>query len=60
MTAFRESVEAMIPSLRRYARALARDADVADDLVQDYAGARAALGTAFFWAATSGAGSTPS
>ncbi len=26
---------AMIPALRRYARALARDADVADDLVQD-------------------------
>jgi RNA polymerase sigma-70 factor (ECF subfamily) len=25
----------MIPALRRYARALARDADVADDLVQD-------------------------
>ena len=35
MTAFRESVEAMIPALRRYARALTRDADVADDLVQD-------------------------
>src|SRR5258708_6472655 len=35
MTAFREGVEAMIPALRRYARALARDADVADDLVQD-------------------------
>ena len=35
MTAFRESIEAMIPALRRYARALARDADVADDLVQD-------------------------
>src|SRR5258708_39974619 len=35
MTAFHESVEAMIPALRRYARALARDADVADDLVQD-------------------------
>src|ERR1700732_4528296 len=33
--AFRQSVEAMIPALRRYARALARDADVADDLVQD-------------------------
>ncbi len=25
----------MIPALRRYARALARDADIADDLVQD-------------------------
>src|SRR4051812_28066930 len=35
MNAFREDVEAMIPALRRYARALARDADVADDLVQD-------------------------
>jgi RNA polymerase sigma-70 factor (ECF subfamily) len=35
MNAFRESVEAMIPALRRYARALARDADIADDLVQD-------------------------
>src|ERR1700688_4430450 len=35
MTAFRQRVEAMIPALRRYARALARDADVADDLVQD-------------------------
>src|SRR5260370_8697131 len=35
MTAFRESVEAMIPALRRYARALTRDVDVADDLVQD-------------------------
>ncbi|MES2751087.1 MAG: sigma-70 family RNA polymerase sigma factor [Pseudomonadota bacterium] len=32
---FRHSVEAMIPALRRYARALARDADIADDLVQD-------------------------
>src|SRR3979490_2985241 len=38
MTAFRQSVEAMIPALRRYARALARDADVADDLVQDTLG----------------------
>src|ERR1051325_9636272 len=35
MSAFREDVEAMIPALRRYARALARDADIADDLVQD-------------------------
>src|ERR1044072_8162256 len=35
MTAFREDVEAMIPALRRDARALARDADIADDLVQD-------------------------
>ena len=35
MNAFRQSVETMIPALRRYARALARDADIADDLVQD-------------------------
>ena len=35
MSAFRQSVEAMIPALRRYARALARDSDAADDLVQD-------------------------
>jgi RNA polymerase sigma-70 factor, ECF subfamily len=35
MSAFRDSVEAMIPALRRYARALTRDADIADDLVQD-------------------------
>ena len=32
---FCHSVETMIPALRRYARALARDADIADDLVQD-------------------------
>src|ERR1041385_7870052 len=32
---FRESVEAAIPALRRYARALTRNADIADDLVQD-------------------------
>src|SRR5256886_6530058 len=35
MSAFRQSVEAMIPALRRYARALTRDVDIADDLVQD-------------------------
>lgn len=35
MTDFRHSVETMIPALRRYARALARDTDIADDLVQD-------------------------
>ena len=35
MIAFHPSVEAMIPALRRYARALTRDADIADDLVQD-------------------------
>src|ERR687889_1391110 len=32
---FRENVQAAIPALRRYARALTRDADSADDLVQD-------------------------
>src|SRR5262245_26175952 len=32
---FRHDVEAAIPALRRYARALTRDGDVADDLVQD-------------------------
>src|ERR1700676_2889495 len=32
---FRASVEATIPALRRYARALTRNRDIADDLVQD-------------------------
>jgi len=32
---FHQSVEATIPALRRYARALTRDSDIADDLVQD-------------------------
>ena len=32
---FSESVQAAIPALRRYARALTRTADIADDLVQD-------------------------
>jgi RNA polymerase sigma-70 factor (ECF subfamily) len=35
LSGFRESVEAAIPALRRYARALTRDAELADDLVQD-------------------------
>lgn len=35
MATFRQGVEATIPALRRYARALTRDADLADDLVQD-------------------------
>lgn len=30
-----DEIEAAIPALRRYARALVRDADAADDLVQD-------------------------
>jgi RNA polymerase sigma-70 factor, ECF subfamily len=32
---FLDQVEACVPALRRYARALTRDADLADDLVQD-------------------------
>jgi RNA polymerase sigma-70 factor (ECF subfamily) len=35
LNGFRASIEATIPALRRYARALTRDADIADDLVQD-------------------------
>src|SRR5262249_13060064 len=35
LSGFRKDVEASIPALRRYARALTRDGDVADDLVQD-------------------------
>jgi RNA polymerase sigma-70 factor, ECF subfamily len=35
VSAFRTSLQAAIPALRRYARALTRDAEVADDLVQD-------------------------
>ena len=35
MGAFRTDVEAAVPALRRYARALTRDAELADDLVQD-------------------------
>ena len=35
MAAFRQDVEMTIPALRRYARALTRDVDIADDLVQD-------------------------
>jgi RNA polymerase sigma-70 factor (ECF subfamily) len=32
---FKEGVQSAIPALRRYARALTHDADLADDLVQD-------------------------
>src|SRR3954466_4763008 len=32
---FRQGIQATIPALRRYARALTRDAEIADDLVQD-------------------------
>lgn len=35
MSTFRQEIEANIPALRRYARALTRDAEAADDLVQD-------------------------
>ncbi len=35
MSGFHQGIEAAIPALRRYARALTRDAEVADDLVQD-------------------------
>src|SRR4029078_11152922 len=32
---FRQGIQATIPALRRYARALTRDAEIADDLVED-------------------------
>ena len=35
LNGFRHGVEAAIPALRRYARALTRNAETADDLVQD-------------------------
>ena len=35
MSSFRQGIQATIPALRRYARALTRDAETADDLVQD-------------------------
>jgi RNA polymerase sigma-70 factor (ECF subfamily) len=35
MSTFRQSIEACIPALRRYGRALTREAETADDLVQD-------------------------
>lgn len=35
LSAFRDEIQAVIPALRRYARALTRDAETADDLVQD-------------------------
>jgi RNA polymerase sigma-70 factor (ECF subfamily) len=35
LSAFSQRVQAAIPALRRYARALTRDVEVADDLVQD-------------------------
>ena len=35
MNDFLDQIEACVPALRRYARALTRNADMADDLVQD-------------------------
>jgi RNA polymerase sigma-70 factor (ECF subfamily) len=35
VSAFRQAVQAAVPALRRYARALTGDAEIADDLVQD-------------------------
>jgi RNA polymerase sigma-70 factor (ECF subfamily) len=35
LATFENNVEGTIPALRRYARALTRDPDIADDLVQD-------------------------
>ena len=35
LSGFAKDLEATIPALRRYARALTRDAEIADDLVQD-------------------------
>src|SRR5689334_24034687 len=35
VSGFRQGIQATIPALRRYARALTRDAETADDLVQD-------------------------
>jgi RNA polymerase sigma-70 factor (ECF subfamily) len=35
LSSFQQSIEAAIPALRRYARALTRDVETADDLVQD-------------------------
>jgi RNA polymerase sigma-70 factor (ECF subfamily) len=35
LVGFRQGIEGCIPALRRYARALTRDAEIADDLVQD-------------------------
>lgn len=35
MSGFRQGIQATIPALRRYARALTRNGEIADDLVQD-------------------------
>lgn len=59
MSAFHDDIESTIPALRRYARALTRDADIADDLVQDTL-VRALRSDGCFSAAISGAGCTRS
>jgi RNA polymerase sigma-70 factor, ECF subfamily len=35
LSEFRQRIEAAVPALRRYARALTRDSETADDIVQD-------------------------
>jgi RNA polymerase sigma-70 factor (ECF subfamily) len=35
VSSFQQGIQAAIPALRRYARALTRDVETADDLVQD-------------------------
>ncbi|MBS1168795.1 MAG: RpoN, partial [Proteobacteria bacterium] len=35
MSSFLDDIETLVPALRRYARALTRNTDQADDLVQD-------------------------
>jgi hypothetical protein len=60
VSGFRQGIQATIPALRRYARALTRDAEAADDLVQDTLVRALAFGAFVSMAATSGAGSTRS
>ncbi len=47
----------LIPALRRYARALTRDAELADDLVQDTLVRALRSGASVSWRGSSGAGS---
>jgi len=50
MDGFLDEMERCVPALRRYARALVRDADAADDLVQDCL--ERALGRRHLWRPT--------
>jgi len=50
MDGFLDEMERCVPALRRYARALVRDADAADDLVQDCL--ERALGRRYLWRPT--------